>query len=488
MKKVLFLIICLIPLGSWHIILSQSEGKIQFNSSDPELTEAFNWAKEEALSYAHSNDPVGPWYEAALPGRDAFCMRDVSHQSLGAAMLGLSLQNKNMFHKFAQNISESKDYCSYWEINKINKPAPVDYENDKDFWYNLPANFDVIYNCYRQYMWTGDSTYLNHPDFINFYETSLTEYVDRWDLAYDKVTSRDRLVNIESPDSPSQSRFYSKRGIPTYNEGGKGETLLGLDMTASLIAAYQAYASILRLKGEEKMASNIEKRADLEKNFLEDFWWDELKEEYRSILYEDHSFDYFMVGDNQAFTHYLLYFKAIDNKDRIKSIMKNYIANHDKLIVELKSYLPILFYENGNSDIANELLISLCSENNKRRSYPENSYTVIESFVAGLMGVEVNASKHELSTISRINEEKKWAELSDLPVLSGSVTIRHKGNSKTSLSNSSTNIINWKANFKGRHNMLYINGIAFKSKQIKGGSASFIEIKILPGQTITVSI
>ena len=50
-----------------------------------------------------------------------------------------------MFLKFAQNISESKDYCSYWEINKFDEPAPVDFRNDKDFWYNLPANFDVIY-------------------------------------------------------------------------------------------------------------------------------------------------------------------------------------------------------------------------------------------------------------------------------------------------------------------------------------------------------
>jgi len=31
---------------------------------------------------------VGYWYEAALPGREAFCMRDVSHQSIGAETLG----------------------------------------------------------------------------------------------------------------------------------------------------------------------------------------------------------------------------------------------------------------------------------------------------------------------------------------------------------------------------------------------------------------
>ena len=189
MKKLLLGILCIVFSQTIPDTFAQTLGKVNFKSNQPALNEAFQWAKKEALSYAHSNDPVGAWYEAALPGRDAFCMRDVSHQSLGAAMLGLTDHNINMFQKFAINISESRDYCSYWEINKFNKPAPVDYKNDDDFWYNLPANFDVIYNCYRQYLWTGDSIYLNQPDFINFYEKSLNEYVEKWDLSYDKVTS-----------------------------------------------------------------------------------------------------------------------------------------------------------------------------------------------------------------------------------------------------------------------------------------------------------
>ncbi|MFA6126609.1 MAG: hypothetical protein WC699_04845 [Bacteroidales bacterium] len=40
------------------------------------------------MSFVFEDDPVGPWYEAAEPGREAFCMRDVSHQSMGAHALG----------------------------------------------------------------------------------------------------------------------------------------------------------------------------------------------------------------------------------------------------------------------------------------------------------------------------------------------------------------------------------------------------------------
>jgi len=59
------------------------------------------------------NDPVGPWYEAALPGRSAFCMRDVSHQLVGAQMLGLADINKNLLTKFVSAIAESRDWCGY---------------------------------------------------------------------------------------------------------------------------------------------------------------------------------------------------------------------------------------------------------------------------------------------------------------------------------------------------------------------------------------
>lgn len=87
---------------------------------------------------------LGPWYEAGFAESQAFCMRDVSHQCIGEELNGHGRQNANMMGKFVENISESKDYCTYWEIDKNNLPAPADYVSDQDFWYNLNANFDVM--------------------------------------------------------------------------------------------------------------------------------------------------------------------------------------------------------------------------------------------------------------------------------------------------------------------------------------------------------
>ncbi len=128
-------------------------------SSDKKLVQAFQWAKSQALAYAHDgSDPVGPWYEAALPGRDSFCMRDVSHQTTGAAALGLYPENRNMLERFAAAVSPGRDWAGYWEIDKFGHPSAADYLSDEDFWYNLPANFDLLDSIVRMWRWNGVTT------------------------------------------------------------------------------------------------------------------------------------------------------------------------------------------------------------------------------------------------------------------------------------------------------------------------------------------
>src|SRR5258708_3043401 len=75
----------LLPLFTCCTFVLLSRGQVVFHSSDTALENAFAWAKAMALHYrAGPGDPVGPWYESALPPRDAFCIRDVSHQCIGA--------------------------------------------------------------------------------------------------------------------------------------------------------------------------------------------------------------------------------------------------------------------------------------------------------------------------------------------------------------------------------------------------------------------
>ena len=74
--------------------------RLEFASSDQRLVQGFDWTKRQASDYVFTDDPVGSWYEAALPGRQAFCMRDTAHQSMGAQALGLSAWTFNMLQRF----------------------------------------------------------------------------------------------------------------------------------------------------------------------------------------------------------------------------------------------------------------------------------------------------------------------------------------------------------------------------------------------------
>jgi len=196
---------------------SPTRSRLEFDSSDARLVEGFNRAKRQAMAYVFDKDPVGPWYEAAEPGREAFCMRDVAHQAMGAHALGLARYNLNMLRRFAENVSDAKDWCSFWEIDRFNRPAPVDYANDSLFWYNLPANFDILDACYRMYLWSGDLSYVNDPAFLNFYNRTVTDYVERWGLSVDEIMTRPRLLNVRGIPGHKKMRWVatcSLRNMP----------------------------------------------------------------------------------------------------------------------------------------------------------------------------------------------------------------------------------------------------------------------------------
>jgi len=474
------MIVCLV------VATSLEAQTVTFRSNVPALEQAFAWARYKALSLAHSGkDPVGLWYEAALPNREAFCMRDVSHQSIGAEILGLGMHNENMFKKFAANISAEKDYCSYWEINRHDKPAPVDYENDKDFWYNLPANFDLVHGAWRLYKWTGNKMYLDDPVMKKFYAQTLNEYVEHWDIRGEEVVKRNRTLH-----NGSAKRFGNHRGIPSYNEGGRGETFLGIDLTAAHIAACHAYGEMQKLTGQEKEADVTGEKEERERKFLEDYWWDAQRGEFRTIQYVDKSFDYFMVGPNQAYAHYLLYFGVLEDSEGAKKVVDLYRDRHKDLIVELKSYLPIHFYEHGYTSLANEMVVELSSPANPRRDYPEVSFTVIEHLTRGLMGIEPDAVEGKVVTLSRLDAPGDWVELSNISLLNRKISVSHNGKVSSSVTNLGNMPMTWQASFYGLYPVIFVDGKPKPSTQMRreGREVSFVNVPVPAGGHRTASI
>ncbi len=475
---------------------------LNFESSDTKLNELFAWASTQALAYSFKDDPVGLWYEASLPGREAFCMRDVSHQAMGAYFLGLEDYTMNMLRNFAKNISESKDWCSYWEINRYGNPAPVDYLNDNEFWYNLPANFDVLDCCYRMFLWTGNRDYIMDSVFIEFYRRTVYDYVDRWALNTDSIMSRPRLMNVHGELNTGR-RFMMARGIPGYNEGNL-DYRLGIDLLATQYRAFISYSLIQQYRGNYTEAQLFRSKALEVYNLLDSKWWDNDKGTYYTHINKDG----FLENNVNELTdlgteHYMLYWDSCTDSLKRNSVIAklvDHLPGEPIELIEYQSHLPEILYKHGYNDHAYDQLLYLYESD--RREYPEASFSVIGALVNGLMGIALIANTPDLaltqghyvdryiSTLPRLKNGTGWAELQNIPIRANRISVRHEGLKKTILTNDRGPSIIWKASFPGLHDELVVNGRKMNAKKTysNGGHISWVRVIVGAGERIEAGI
>jgi hypothetical protein len=477
---------------------------LEFTSSLAPLNQAFAWAKAQALAYVFSGDPVGDWYEAALPKREAFCMRDVSHQAAGANALGLAPINKNLLRKFAANISESKDWCTYWEINRHDKPAPIDYRNDKEFWYNLPANFDVLDAIGRQYLWTGDRAYLDDPVFLNFYERTVKDYVERWALSPEKIMPRPAIMNLAVPLDPKDP-YRASRGLASYNEDEEGLNV-GADLPAAQYAAYKAYALLLGRRGDAAGAAAFEKKAAELKTFFHRIWWDASADRYFVFHYPDGRFRH---GIGQEF---LLYYGITAEGGPTRQAVRETLARElytraraagadpgakpgtptaverKDINIEMRSYYPEIFFRHREDAAALRTILHLCDPSTKRREYPEVSFAVLGALTRGMMGIEPDARDGSVATLPRLPGDVSWAEIKNVPLLGTVIAVKHIGRTRTEFRNLGPADVTWKACFPEGYDAIVADGKAQKAEHEKneaGAFLSFVRLKVEPGRAVT---
>ena len=400
---------------------------LEFSSSLPALDRVFAWAKEQALAYVFTGDPVGDWYEAALPKREAFCMRDVSHQAAGANALGLAAINKNLFRKFAVNISEAKDWCTYWEINRHDKPAPIDYRNDKEFWYNLPANFDVLDAIGRQYLWTGDRAYLDDPVFLNFYARTVNDYVERWALAPDRIMTRPVIMNLAVPLDPKDP-YRVSRGLSSYNEDEEGLNV-GADLPAAQYAAYKAYALLLGRRGDAAAAAAWEKKAAEAKAFFHRTWWDPAAGRYFVLHSPDGRFRH---GIGQEF---LVYFGVTavgaPTRQAVRETGRTQGHQHRDAIVLSRDLLPP---RRGRRGPADDPLSGRSGHEAARisRGLLRRDRRLGPRFDGSRSRRPGRIGGHPIRICP---EDLGWAEIKNIPILGTVVSVKHIGRTHTEFRN-----------------------------------------------------
>lgn len=462
-----------------QVCFGQSE-TLQFRSTDAALQTAFERAKEMALSHrGKPGDPVGEWYEAALPTRSAFCMRDVSHQSMAAEMIGLGKANKNMFSLFAKNISDSKDWCSYWEINNEGKPAPADYRNDDEFWYNLNANFDILNSAWKLYLWTGDKDYINGPEFANFHKKSVNEYVRRWVLQPDSLLSRPLHPNAKASYNDEDS-FHRCRGLASYSEGVR-DLKMGVDLIASLSRGMKTYADMLRLNGHTAEAKLYDAKAEQYRQHIEKQWWSEKNGKY---------FTYYSSGGSFGHTEgetFLLWFDVLNDSTRTRKVIDEILSREWN--IENESYFPYLLGQYGYTNQVRDYILHLTDLKTKRREYPEVSYGSIQGIVQGIMGIDADARVNRITTLfnGRPNDTHT---LENLPVLQRKISVTESRN-KASLQNTGSSAVQWRVMFTGKHPFITVDGVKRKAAQtaIKGSrTVSFLDVDVAANRQVTAQI
>lgn len=403
-----------------------------FFSSNLKMCEGFYWATKQAMAYVSDDAPIGPCYESALPGRDAFCMRDVSHQAIGAHFMGLGEHNRNMMRIFAKHIREERAFCSYWEITTNGDPAPVDYTNDDDFWYNLPANFDVTLTCDRLYDLTGAQGYLIDPVMANFHRMTVENYLRRWDR------DKDGLVDRVDADG--------RRGIASYDEAHTTGYRVAADALATECAALASVARMYRLKGEQAKADEYQAKSDhIAKEFAEK-WWNAEENHFHTFWMKDGSY---LSNESGINAHMPLRCNIIKDKAQIEGQLDFLIRIEPTLNVEDRSYLPEILWRYGRDEAAMKVWLKMTAPDYKRREYPEVSYAAVDALICGYMGLRADASANGVTTRSAV-DSGDWAQILDAPLWGGSIDLKHEGKRASELTNRTGRALHWTAQLESR--------------------------------------
>lgn len=482
----LLILLCLFPFKTNLAALGQQaavSSDLEFRSSNPQLNESFLWAKQQALAYVRpATSPIGQWYEAALPGRNAFCMRDVSHQTTGAAALGLNQANHNMLTRFANAIASSRDWAGYWEIDEEGKPSTADYVSDSDFWYNLPSNFDVLDAIVRMWRWTGDDSYRDDPRMQFFFRKTMTDYIQQWQLNPDSILNRPRIANKRL----REGKFVASRGIPSYSEG-TSDFILGSDLLAAEYRAMRSYQEIAATAQDKQLAEHLQPLADQIQRILEAPAWSNTGDHFNGMIQKNR----IGFGSGDAM---VLYFDAARNSVHIAGALA-YVSNPaywKNVNIEEESYLPALLFRYGQVDAAYQVLLDLSAENKARREYPEVSFSVIAAIVTGVMGVDPShpGAPYDVRTLPQPMTKNADLSLASLQIKGNLLDITDHGEASTQIVNRSGPTIRWKAAFKGNLDKIYVNGRPMRPEHgTMFGKApiSWIITSVEPGSFVIVS-
>ena len=146
------------------------------------------------------------------------------------------------------------------------------------------------------------------------------------------------------------------------------------------------------------------------------------------------------------------------------------------------SYFPLLWYRYNYKDEAYKILKDIVLA--KRCEYPEVSYGMVEGIVSGAMGIVPSASQKRVTTMPQITGDN-YLLINNLPMLGGTVSVRHNDNTSSFFLNNTSSEVTWEAAFAGNYESILVNGNsvkALKRTDAMGETVSYAEVKLNKGE------
>jgi hypothetical protein len=283
------------------------------------------------------------------------------------------------------------------------------------------------------------------------------------------------------------------RGDPSYEES-RPDIRVGIDLLAAQYAGYESYAAIQKLRGNSDAAETYQKQASEIKFLVNTKWWNASKGYFYRYLDKDHKFQGKADAD-------LLYWGVIDDGAKAKSTISALVKRmqgENKTEVEPESHYAEVLYKYGVPDPAYAEIMDLARPGRVRQEYPEVSFSIVGAIVNGLMGVNVdpvgNAADPSaifVTTLPQLTKQTRWAELRNLPVGAGTISIRHEGNERTVFWNQGKTKLIWRPMFHGSCAKLIVNGNPVRAESGKlhlSSPITWIQIPVDAGMSASVQV
>lgn len=476
-------------------------------SSNPKIAEMFEWSKAKAGSWVHQGGVTGllnvderrpggsgqgvyaRTYWAGYAHRSGYYSRDFAHQLAGAHILGLAEENKTMLRSFAASATEEHKYYPAWALNfDASTYLSIDYKSPTNFVREVPATFELVEKANQAFRWSGDRAYLDDSAFWTYYQRAVKEFVELHDGALPNGIA----------EGTGKGIF---QGAASYNEVS-GEPLA--EAGDAIGAQYQAFKALGELaydRREVKLATEWRRKAEELKRYFNATWSVQPGTGAFVRAYtvdgtpltgfgKENSWFMPMKGIIEAGARNDAYLDFIDAEASGAGKPRN---------IEAITYLPDTFFRHNRNETAWKWMQYVYDQREAKHAvsrqglngdYPEVSFTLVSQTVEGLMGIQPDAPRRTVATQSRLPGDIDWLEVTDVPVGSSTIGVRHDGQTATTFTNGSDDVLFWEARFLGEHDWLEVNGHRFPGmpRTIDGVPYTVAVVPVPAGHNASVKV